>query len=76
MSQKIHCSNAERQQAYRDRIAAMRPVPAAPATKDPKDWEDYLRKIGLGMSRGNALAGAPREKRLLLTGVAIANGRN
>ncbi len=67
--ERKHATSAARQQAYRDRLAAKRPALEPPTTADPKAWDAYLRKVGLGMSRGNALTDAPREKRLLLTGV-------
>lgn len=72
---KIYANSTERSRAFRVREKAARPAPAVPTTADPKAWDDYLRATGLGISRGSGLAGAPRGKRRLLTGCAIANAR-
>ena len=70
-----HPTSAARQQAYRNRLVAKRPAPAAPTTADPKIWDAYLARIGLGMSRGSCLSEAPQGRRSLITGTRIANLR-
>lgn len=71
-SRKKYPTVAAKQKAYRTRKNPFVP----PASADPKDWEVYLRKVGLGMSRGSCLTDAPQGKRSLITGVPIANTRN
>jgi hypothetical protein len=58
MSAKKYESNAEKQKAYRTRLKA---EITPPTTDDPKEWNAYLKVIGLSTNRGTCLGGQKME---------------